>query len=110
MSRRRDVRLEAPRTLMVSVPTAKGPLALKDISIRGLCLVAQEPLPLRSAHRVTLTLGHRAFTHRARAVHCHQHPSGGWLMGMEFIGEPPAQRFSIDELLDELLASSITFY
>jgi hypothetical protein len=31
-------------------------------------------------------------------------------MGMEFIGEPPAQEFGIDELLDELLASSITFY
>ncbi len=109
-SRRRDVRIEAPGHLTVTVPTAKGPLGLRDISISGICLVAKGPLALKSVHRVTLTLGARTLTLPARTAYCRVGPAGTWLMGMEFIASgSPRQVFRIDDLVDELLAGSISF-
>ena len=106
IGRRRSIRVESPSTLSVSVQTAREPVLLKDISIRGLCLAAREPLPLQSVHRVVLTMGRRRLASRATVVHCHQ-TTDGWVMGLEFKNDAtPDQLLAIDQLMEELLAVS----
>jgi hypothetical protein len=109
LSRRRDVRIEPTETLHVAIPAAKGSPAVKDISTRGVCVLADSPFTLRSVHTVTLMLGSMRVTRKARVIHCHAHMTGGWFMGMEFLEPSPNEGWTIEDLVARMLDESISF-
>ena len=109
LSRRRDVRLEPTARLFVAIPAAKGTPTVKDISMSGVCVLAEAPLMPRSVHTLTLSMGALFVTRQARVVHCHAHMSGGWLMGMEFLEGSPDQEWTVEELIARMLDEAITF-
>lgn len=109
MSRRREIRLEPPQSLLVSVPTLKGRLMVKDISTRGLCLVSHAPLTPKSIHTVTLSFGRITVTGRARVVHAVRDLRGRWSMGLQFLAEPTESAGAIEDLVNSLLSTSISF-
>lgn len=110
ISRRRDVRVDTPKALVAFVSGSLGHASLKDISRRGLCLSADVPFALGSIHSVTLVLGRMSLTRRGRTIHCHRHPTEGWVTGFEFLDAPvrPGDT-SIDDLLEEVAAGDVTF-
>lgn len=107
-SRRRDVRLEPPPQLTVFVPSFRGRLAVQDISASGVCVVTDAPVPLRSVHTVTLKLGSRGMTRQARIAHCRLH-AGRWRLGMQFLAASPRETWTIEDLINALLESAISF-
>ena len=110
ISRRRDVRVDSPKALIAFVSGSLGHTSLKDISRRGLCLSADAPFALGSIHELTLVLGRMTVLRRGRTIHCHRHPTEGWIIGLEFLDEPArAGEASIDDLLDEVAAGDVTF-
>ena len=111
ISRRRDVRMEAPKTLTLTIAGGHGRSIVKDISSRGVCVSADVAFALGSIHGMTIALGRMTATRRARTIHCHRHPTEGWIVGLEFIEDParPGDA-TIDELMDEVAASDVTFY
>ena len=109
ISRRQDVRLDPPPNLKVTVPTTTARLAIKDISTGGVCLIGDAPLPPQSVHTVTLTLGRMVVTRRARAVHAEKDSRGRWLTGMQFLNESNGSSGSIEDLVNLVLSSSISF-
>lgn len=109
-SRRREVRLEAPPQLLVSAAAVPGVLRLRDLSTSGMCLVADVPLPLNSVQTVTLRLGHISVTQKAQILHCRHRPQGGWQMGMRFVGPSSNDEWSIVDLVNLVLTTSIAFY
>ena len=109
LSRRRDVRLEPLASLHVAIPAAKGAPSVKDISARGVCILADAQLLLRSVHTLTLSLGRMSVTRRARVIHCHVHMTGGWFMGMEFLEESPDQAWTVEDLIGQMLDDSLSF-
>lgn len=110
ISRRRDVRLDTPKALIVFVSGTLGHTSLKDISRRGLCLSADAPFALGSIHSLTLVLGRMTVNRRGRTIHCHRHPTEGWITGLEFLDEPVRPGDTpLDDLLEEIAAGDVTF-
>lgn len=110
MSRRRDLRVEAPKSLTLAIAGSLVRVAVKDISLRGLCLSAGVPFALGSIHRLTLTLGRMTVSRRGRTIHCHRHPTDGWTIGIEFLDDPPRPGDNIiDDLVQEVAAGDVTF-
>lgn len=110
MSRRRDLRIEAPKSLTLAIAGSLVRVAVKDISLRGLCLSAGVPFALGSIHRLTLTLGRMTVSRRGRTIHCHRHPTDGWTIGIEFLDDPPRPGDNIiDDLVQEVAAGDVTF-
>ena len=110
MSRRRDLRVEAPKSLTLAIAGSLVRVAVKDISLRGLCLSAGVPFALGSIHRLTLTLGRMTVSRRGRTIHCHRHPTDGWTIGIEFLDDPsrPGENI-IDDLVEEVAAGDVAF-
>jgi hypothetical protein len=109
LSRRRDLRVDAPRSLRVTMPTVKGALAAGDISMGGLSVVAQSPIALRTIHTVSLTFGSITVEHKIRVLHCRRFPKGGWLLGLAFVDKPLAGSATVAQLFNAILSSAITF-
>ena len=110
ISRRRDVRVDTPKALIVAVDGSLRHASLKDISRRGLCLSADRPFALGSIHSLTLVLGRMSVTRRGRTIHCHRHPTEGWITGLEFLDEPVSPGdTSIEDLVEEVAAGDVTF-
>lgn len=110
MSRRSDVRVEAPKSLTLAIDGSLRRVSVKDISRRGLCLSAYVPFALGSIHSLTLTLGRMTVMRRGRTIHCHRHPAEGWIMGLEFLDDPVRPGDSaIDDLVQEIAAGDVTF-
>lgn len=110
VSRRSHVRVETPKSLTLAVAGPMGHASVKDISLRGLCLSADVPFALASIHSLTLTLGRMTVSRRGRTIHCHRHPTEGWIVGLEFLDDPmrPGD-CSIDDLVQEVAAGDVTF-
>lgn len=110
VNRRRDVRVETPKALTLAIAGSLVRVSVKDISLRGLCLSAYMPFALGSIHPLTFTLGGMSVNRRGRTIHCHRHPSGGWIIGLEFLDDPtrPGDS-SIDDLVHEVAAGDVTF-
>ena len=109
LSRRRDLRVDAPRSLRVTMATAKGPLAANDISMGGLSVITQAPLALRTIHAVSLTFGSISVEHKVRVLHCRKFPKGGWLLGLAFVDKPLPGSATVAQLFNAILSSAITF-
>ena len=110
ISRRRDVRVETPKSLTLAVAGSLVHASVRDLSLRGLCLSAGVPFALGSIHSLTLTLGRMTVTRRGRTIHCHRHPTEGWTIGVEFLDDPmcPGDT-SVEELVEEVAAGDVTF-
>ena len=110
MDRRRDLRVESPKSLTLAVDDSRGRASVKDISRRGVCLSADVPFALGSIHSLTLALGRMTVSRRGRTIHCHRHPTEGWITGLEFLDDParPGDS-SIDDLVQEVSAGDVTF-
>ena len=110
MSRRRDLRVESPKSLTLAIAGSLTRVSVKDISCRGLCLSAYLPFALGSIHSLTLTLGGMTVSRRGRTIHCHRHPTDGWTIGLEFLDDPvhPGDS-SVDDLVQEVAAGDVTF-
>ena len=110
MSRRSDVRVETPKSLTLAIAGSLVRASMIDISRRGLCLSSDAPFALGSIHSLTLTLGGMTISRRGRTIHCHRHPTEGWIIGLEFLDDParPGDT-SIDDLVQEVAAGDVTF-
>jgi hypothetical protein len=109
-SRRRDVRVETPKSLTLAIAGSLIHASVKDISRRGLCLSAGVPFALGSIHSLTLTLGCLTVSRRGRTIHCHRHPRDGWITGLEFLDDPPHPGdSSLDDLVQEAATGDVTF-
>ena len=109
LSRRRDLRVDAPVSLRVSMPTAQGRLSVRDISMGGLSLTAHAPIALRTIHTVSLTFGSIAVEHKIRVLHCRRNPQGGWLLGLAVTDKPMPGSATVAQLFNAILSSAITF-
>jgi len=109
LSRRRDLRVDAPVSLRVTMPTAQGRLAVRDISMGGLSLTAHAPIALRTIHTVSLTFGAINVEHNVRVLHCRRNPQGGWLLGLAFTDKPLPGSATVAQLFNAILSSAITF-
>ena len=109
LSRRKDLRVDAPRGLRVTMQTAKGPVAVRDISMGGLSLIAHAPIALRTVHTVSLKFGSIAVEHKVRVLHCRRFPAGGWLLGVAFVEQPQPGSSTVAQLFNAILSSAITF-
>lgn len=109
LSRRRDLRVDAPRSLRVVIQTVKGPLAVRDISMGGLSVTTNAPIALRTIHSVSLTFGSIAVEHKVRVLHCRRFPQGGWVLGLAFIDKPLTGSATVAQLFNAILSSAITF-
>jgi PilZ domain len=109
MSRRRDLRVETPKSLTLALAGSLR-ASVKDISRRGLCLSADVPLALGSIHSLTLTLGCMTVSRRGRTIHCHRHPTDGWIIGIEFLDDAarPGDN-AIEDLVLEVAAGDVLF-
>jgi len=110
ISRRRDVRVETPKSLTLAVTGSPVRASLKDISQCGLCLSADIPFALGSIYSLTLTLGRMTVSRRGRTIHCHRHLTEGWTIGIEFLDDPlrPGD-CSIDDLVHEVAGGDVVF-
>ena len=109
LSRRRDLRLDAPRDLRVVMATAPGRLTVRDISLGGLSLITRAPVALRTIHTVSLTFGSIVVEHKVRVLHCRRSAQGGWLLGLQFAESPLPGSASVAQLFNAILSSAITF-
>jgi hypothetical protein len=110
MSRRRDLRIETPKSLTLAIAGSLVRVSVKDISLRGLCLSAGVPFALGSIHPLTLTLGRMTVNRRGRTIHCHRHPTEGWIVGIEFLDDPARPGDSaVDDLVQEVAAGDVAF-
>ncbi len=109
-SRRRDLRVETPKSLTLAIAGSLVRVSVKDISLRGLCLAAGAPFALGSIHSLTLMLGRMNVSRRGRTIHCHRHPMDGWIVGIEFLDDPsrPGDS-SLEDLVGEVAAGDVTF-
>jgi hypothetical protein len=110
MSRRREVRVEPPPALVVHVVGVEGTHTIRDLSARGLCVHTGTQLAPQSIYRVTLTFGRVVVKRRARTIHCHRVSSGGFLSGMEFLQDPMRESWTMEDLVNLVLSTSITFF
>jgi hypothetical protein len=109
LSRRRDLRVDAPASLRVAMPTTQGPLTVSDISMGGLALAVHAPAALRTIHTVSLTFGSIKVEHKVRVLHCRRNPQGGWLLGLAFTDKPLPGSATVAQLFNAILSSAITF-
>ena len=108
LSRRSSARIVPPKNLQVSVAGSARRYLVGDISLGGLSLVSNAPLPVGSVHDITLTHGDMVIHQRIKAVHSRQVPTG-WLVGCAFVGVPRERGASIENLMDEITGTMITF-
>ena len=109
-NRRRDIRLDAPSRLRVIVPPGRARLVVRDISMGGLSILSPTPFAPGSVHTLRLTLGSLTVLQRARTAHCRRQQQVGWVIGLAFVGDPLAGGSTIDDLLDAVMSSMISFY
>ena len=108
VSRRRDIRLEPPRAMRAQLAGLDEPAAVHDISLGGVSLFVPKPLGLRTVHVVTLMLGPVVVQHRARVAHCWR-GSNNWRVGMAFVDRPLRGSSTVEELINAVLQSAISF-
>jgi hypothetical protein len=112
-SRRKSVRLRAPHHLRVRFVFSAGALAVLDISEGGLAALTDRPLAVDSPHVLELSLGSgRPLVVRAQVASClFIEQRGGrsvYRTGFRFVGRPKPGTGTVEDLLDQLLASTIT--
>ncbi|HXT68434.1 MAG TPA: PilZ domain-containing protein [Vicinamibacterales bacterium] len=107
-SRRRDMRLGAPRNLRVTIGAEKAKAVPHDISMGGLSILATAPIALRTVHTVHLKFGSIEVVHKVRVQHCRR-AQRGWFVGMAFVDKPLEASATITRLFSAILESAITF-
>jgi len=78
------------------------PLAVTELSVKGLAVDTRFPLHLNTLHEMRLTLGALPVVVKARVVHCHISDVDQEVIyhsGMEFVELPERVRAAIDEFL-----------
>jgi hypothetical protein len=114
VSRRRSIRLRAPSHLRVRIATGRASAAVVlDISEGGLAALTDRPLAIDSPHTLELVLGGEGpLIVRAEVASCQfAEQRGGhsvYRTGFRFRGRPKPGSGTVEDLLDRLLASTIT--
>ena len=84
------------------------PMAVTQLSVKGLAVDTRFPLHLNSLHEMRLTLGSTPVVVRARVVHSHISEVDQDVLtyhsGMEFVELPDRVRTAIDEFLSAVKA------
>jgi len=84
------------------------PMAVTQLSVKGLAVDTRFPLHLNSLHEMRLTLGSMPVVVRARVVHSHisevDQDVVTYHSGMEFVELPDRVRTAIDEFLSAVKA------
>ena len=79
------------------------PLAVTELSVKGLAVDTRFPLHLNSLHDMRLTLGALPVVVKARVVHCHisdvEQDVIMYHSGMEFVELPERVRVAIEKFL-----------
>ncbi len=109
MDRRHEIRLDAPAGLSVALPPVAGQFSVPDIGMGGLSIISSAPFARGSRHALRLTLGSITVDRSARTAHCHALPDGTWFVGLAFVGDEPAGNATIEDLLNTVLSSTISF-
>jgi hypothetical protein len=105
-----DEKREVPRTdVLGNVPgevSVLVPIAIRDLSRRGVMVESAFPLLLNSVHDVRLELGWQSVVARARVAHCRIGDLGQdavvYTAGLEFVDLPDHVMTAIGEYLDGL--------
>ncbi len=105
-----DEKREVPRTdVLGNLPgevSVLAPIAIRDISRRGVMVDSAFPLLLNSVHDVRLELGWQSVVARARVAHCRIGDLGQdavvYTAGLEFVDLPDHVMTAIGEYLDGL--------
>lgn len=107
-SRRREVRVEPPSGITVKIAGLAGKTRIQNISYMGVCLVTDAPLVLNSAAELTFNWREISVDCRSRVAYCRKHP-GGWIVGLQFSAAQKVQPWSMEDLMNHILTSAITF-
>ena len=107
--RRREIRLIAPAGLRASLAELGVAVAVRDISLGGLAVTSTSALARDSVHVLRLTFGSMCVLTRARAAYCQRHDGRAWVVGFAFIPSPRPKGPTVEQLIDRIEASMISF-
>ena len=107
--RRRHLRLDAPADLAVTVAGSNTRLVASNISSDGLAVHSRVPFARASIHKLQLTFAPLTVVRQARTVHCRRDPRGGWVLGFALVGSSPAGGPTVEDLIDLIVSSMISF-
>lgn len=108
ISRRATPRIVPPGTLEGFLEGSSKRLVICDISLGGMAIIADTPLPRNSMHVVKLTYRGVEVTTHMKAIHARRCPTG-WIVGCSFVPSPTDRGPSVGDLLEDLTGSLISF-
>ena len=97
--RRRERRLEPPPELRCAIVGSKAKLRVRDVSLSGVAVWANMPLPVDGEYEVTLEFGPLNLSRRAHIVHCKWETDDRWLVGLKFVARA-GRNSTVKELID----------
>jgi hypothetical protein len=111
-SRRRTIRVAASH--IKAFATAQLlPVRVEDLSDGGFSAISPISFETNSVHVVRLTLGRVSVTTRGRVLHCRRTENNdggeGYVTGFAFVGHPRPDSSTLDELLDAITTSAVSF-
>ena len=109
MDRRHEMRLAAPLELRLELPPSRTSLDVNDIGFGGLSFISPVPLTVGSPLTIRVILVARCVRHLARVAHCHTRGDGSWLVGVSFVDRSADGDAAIEDLLNAVLDSLISF-
>ena len=108
VSRRASARIVPPKTLQVALEGTSKRYVIGDISLGGLSVISTEPLAVGSIFDVTLTYRDVVIQQRLKTIHSRKCPTG-WIMGCAFVSRPRGRGPSIEDLMDDITGSMLSF-